>query len=38
VQLPDAEVGGLDLAAWSTRSWQWFFSWCDYGQSATVFF
>lgn len=23
---PDAEVGGLDLAEWSTRSWQWFFS------------
>ena len=23
---PDAEVGGLDLAEWSARSWQWFFS------------
>ena len=23
---PDAEVDGLDLAEWSTRSWQWFFS------------
>jgi len=23
---PDAEVEGLDLAAWSARSWQWFFS------------
>jgi hypothetical protein len=26
VLLPDAEVAGLDLAEWSTRSWQWFFS------------
>ena len=23
---PDAEVDGLDLAGWSVRSWQWFFS------------
>jgi len=23
---PDAEVDGLDLSAWSARSWQWFFS------------
>src|SRR5687767_6584999 len=23
---PDGEVGGLDLAEWSARSWQWFFS------------
>jgi len=23
---PDTEVGGLDLAEWSARSWQWFFS------------
>jgi hypothetical protein len=23
---PDAEVGGLDLAVWSVRFWQWFFS------------
>jgi hypothetical protein len=23
---PDGEVDGLDLAAWSARSWQWFFS------------
>ena len=23
---PDAEVAGGDLAAWSARSWQWFFS------------
>jgi hypothetical protein len=23
---PDAEVGGIDLAEWSARSWQWFFS------------
>src|SRR5215213_915041 len=23
---PEAEVDGVDLAAWSARSWQWFFS------------
>ena len=23
---PDAEVGGVGLAGWSVRSWQWFFS------------